>query len=99
LYDPSFSRMRRDKLSEIYTFSAQEKYFILRGEKYYFSSLDYISFFSDINHIKATLYLEDKAKKKWLPLSIPLPIAQDLINMSHVRVDFGNNAFFKRVLK
>jgi hypothetical protein len=90
--------MRRDKLSDSY-FSSQEKYFILREKKYYFSSLDYISFFSDINQIKAILYLEDKAKKKWLPLSIPLPLAQDLINMSHVRVDFGNNAFFKRAPK
>lgn len=91
--------MRRDKLSNIYTFSAREKYFILRGEKYYFSSLDYISFFPDINHIETTLYLEDKAKNKYLPLRIPLSLAQDLINMSHVRVDLGNNAFVERQIK
>ena len=65
-------------------------HFILNGEKHYFSALDKISIFLDSKtRPKFVFYKENKQTNSFKVVNIPSSLAQDLINMFHVQVDFG----------
>ena len=73
-----------------YVIFSKEKYFIVNGEKHYFSALDKISIFLDLNtRPKFVFYKENKQTNSFKVVDIPSALAQDLINMFHVRADLG----------
>lgn len=73
-----------------YIIFSKEKYFILNGEKHYFSTLDKISIFLDLaTRPKFVFYKENKQTNSFKIVEIPSALAQDLINMFHVQADFG----------
>ena len=75
---------------DTYVIFSKEKYFILNGEKHYFSALDKISIFLDSKtRPKFVFYKENKQTNSFKVVNIPSSLAQDLSNMFHVQVDFG----------
>lgn len=75
---------------DTYIIFSKEKYFILKGEKHYFSALDKISLFLGLNtRPKFVFYKENKQTNSFKVMDIPPALAQDLINMFHVQVDLG----------
>ena len=79
-----------------YTIDTKQKFFILNGKKYYFSSLDQVSIFHKLERIEFSFYKENKKKNTFETVSIPSALAQDLINLCHVHVDLGGFSFVKR---
>lgn len=82
-----------------YLIVSKEKYFILNNEKRYFSALNKIVISVELNRMKFVLYQENIVKKSYDTIEIPSALAQDLINMFHVRADFGGYAFVHREIK
>lgn len=79
-----------------YTIVSKEKYFILKGEKHYFSALNRIFIFTDFSRPKFIFYKENKEKNIPEIVNIPPALAQDLINMFHVQAYFDS---YKNVVR
>jgi hypothetical protein len=76
-----------------YTLDTKQKFFILNGEKHYFSAIDKISVFHEIDRIKFVFYRENKQQNTFAVKDIPSALAQDLINLCHVQVEFSGYSF------
>lgn len=81
------------------TIESKEKYFILNGVKYYFSPLDKIDIFHGFTRTEFIFCKNNKNTNSLERVHIPPALAQKLINMFHVQVNVGANAFIKVEIK
>lgn len=65
-----------------------EKYFMMNGEKYYFSSRDKVSVFHGFARTEFIFYKNNNATGSYDNFPIPPELAQILVNMFHIRADF-----------
>lgn len=87
-------------MTNAYTIYSKEKYFVLNdGKKHYFSSINKVSVsvFGHSGIPEFSFYKEDP--QNWIPTPIPARLAQDLVNMFHVPVDFGGSKSVFREIK
>lgn len=82
-----------------YIVDTKQKFFVLNGEKHYFSSVDKVCVFHEQQKIKFVFYKENKQQDTFATTEIPSALAQDLTNLCHVQVEFGGYSFVVREIK